>query len=631
MLKIEKLGRKFLLLMTVFLLTAACVMTAAVMRAEAAVSRKEIVALQTEQDLVVLFSFDSENVEIAFVSPSGTRFTRDDENVEFAEGELWSTYRVKNASAGKWSVEYELGKNSEIQYSILEENFGLWIQYLRIDSVTEQDITVSFQADWESRDIWYNYEIWAVDEAEQQEAVKLSGGTAAANEEKSVTARLNNLNSGSYTLRLEVNCKDGDAEAFDTMTGESFSYVNPNQPKVMEDCNVYLDLSSHSLKLDWGSAGGWNVRGYRVSVTGTEEIYRADLPSDVRETFVTYPEDETELVIRISCQEGSLWSEPLTKTLNLQGEEYLRTETGDVTGASQVLLEYGVTGERTLTLTVNEGEPAELLLQETGQMGVSLQQGINQIFAELAGENGITYVLDKTVYLDVYPPEIVLYDDLDGKTFFEDYADIIGKTEGGTLTANGGTVIQDENGSFRYRFPLADGENILELRAEDENGNASVRVLTLYRGRDSSVFTSGIAGLKKNLPLILSLGGSLFITLLAVLFLKKVDKKEKKPGREKRRGRDGNKKWILAPVVLFVLEAGSVFALVRLSLFTRSAAYLTLAERSISQAAVYLRLRDGLVIVCCVGLGLFVLSLLPIILAARRRSPKQENQKEKTE
>lgn len=596
-----------------------------VIRVQAEPGRTLIAGMPGGQDLTVMFSFDQENVDITFISPSGSRISKGDERLEFAEGELWSTYRVTDAEAGDWWVEYDKGANDQIQYSVLEDSYGLWIQYVRLDGVADEKLTVSFRADWENGDIYYNYELWAVNSQDSSLSVKLSSGSARANQEKTVEASLASLNSGSYTLKLEVNCREGDAEIFDSMAGEEIDFTNAHLPDAMQGAAIYLDMSNHTCRLDWHDARNYDEKGYKVIVTGdSEEIYHGELDSSVTDTTVVYPADGKALHISLSCKKKGLWSEPLVWELDLQSGEALYTSTGEVTGEGQVVVEYSVSGERMLTLSVN-GETGQFLLKESGQLGVSLQQGQNRVYGEFEGEGGIFYVLDKLVYYDALPPEIVLYDDPDGKTFFEDHVDIIGVIEGGgSLTVNGKEFALGEQGEFCCQLPLSPGENVAELKAVDSNGNASMQVLTLYRGGGFAGGTVG-QGLREFLPFAVALLVSLIVILLAFLFMRKGENKSSvktAPAAGKKRTLA---KWVCTAAVLGILEAVCVWEYVRCCLFVRSVKYLEAAESSISEAARYLRFKKIFGAGAIGGLVLFVLSLAVIIVLARRRK-KQAGQ-----
>lgn len=81
----------------------------------------ELTSVPGGTDLAVMFTFDKEIVDIIFISPSGKRKTPSDSDVGYSSGDLWGTYRITDAEAGTWSVEYDLKSNSAIEYSIIDE------------------------------------------------------------------------------------------------------------------------------------------------------------------------------------------------------------------------------------------------------------------------------------------------------------------------------------------------------------------------------------------------------------------------------------------------------------------------------------------------------------------------------
>ena len=54
----------------------------------------ELITIEEERDLVVMFSYDKEIVDIIFISPDGVRYADSDKDVETSSGELWKTYRI---------------------------------------------------------------------------------------------------------------------------------------------------------------------------------------------------------------------------------------------------------------------------------------------------------------------------------------------------------------------------------------------------------------------------------------------------------------------------------------------------------------------------------------------------------
>ena len=583
------------------------------LKAQAETKKAAIITLDSTQNLTVMFSFDAENVDIVFVSPSGKRFAAGDDGVEMVSGSLWSTYRIENAERGTWSVEYDLGANTGIDYSVIQDDYGLWIQYFQLSQITDSQMEVTFQADFsrEERLTYYQYEIYAVDAEEPSVVNFLTNGSCAANREKQVTLNLSALSSGSYQLRLEVYYTERDVELFDSFVTEAFAFQNPNTPNTIEGYVTRINSSSGEFEVDWSDYRKWGRDAYRLVAYEDEELlYDGTLEADVTSSRVLFSGNSGKLRISLYYLDGGLWSSPLTKEIDL-GQEYLMTDSQEVTGSSQLLLEYKVGKESQLYLRIN-GREAQYRLTDAGSLGVALEQGVNDVYAECQMDDQVFFIVDTQVYFDAYPPEITLFENLDGKTFHGDTVDILGRISGGSrLTANGKDVELGEENRFVISLGLAEGENVLALEAFDINGNSSVLTLTMYRA--SSVMSSASGIRQSYLPLFTALAVSALLILFSLIFLKK---REKKQRTEKK---VGIVKWILLDLVVIGLEALCIIQFVTHYFFSNSMEYLEMVERSAREAAEYLRWQRIWGIASVSGAAVCVLFILFTVWIARKR------------
>lgn len=573
-----------------------------------------IISLEQQKDLVVLFSFDKEAVDITFLSPSGIRLTSADAGVEMAEGELWRTYRILGAEIGTWSVEYDLRGNSSIEYSVIEEEYGLWIQYITPAKSDSNHLTVNFEADNENRILDYRYEIYAVQMSNGDFSQKLASGWAVSNEDKEEEISLSSLSSGTYQLRLEVSCVDGDAELFDAMLSESFEFSNPNEPEHIEDYCVYIDVGNLECEVVWDDYAQ-NCDSYRLLVYGDEEdaFYDGILDGDVTSSGISFPQDTEKLTVSLPVNRDGIWSVPLTKQIDLAGGEYLRLGAKETTGDDQIVLEYSVSKDRELFLSVNEKE-SQFCLTETGYLGITLEQGSNTVHAEFESDHLVFYMVNTELYFDAYPPKIILYEALDGKTFSNDMVEIIGKITGGThLTANGEIVEIDAIGEFSYSFPLASGENVLTLEAADVNGNAAVQVLTLYRSAANAGIIQNRDVWVQIRPLIATLSLSVMIIIAAAVFLKK---KEKPTGDVKKKSMV---RWILLDFLLVFAEILCVYEFIAHHIFANSMGFLEMSEHSVLDAAEYLKVKNMFGMISAAGFAICILFILLTIFMGKRR------------
>ena len=584
-------------------------------QAHAETKQAPVAEVEGQRDLAVMFSFDTEVVDIVFISPSGKRYAAGDPGVETASGELWSTYRIADAENGTWSVEYDLKGNREIQYSVIEDDYGLWIQYFVLGDIADSGMDVSFQADFQDSWAYYSYEIYALNAQDGSVAGRLAGGQASAGSEKQQHLDMSSLSSGTYQLRLEVYWNDGEVELFDNMLSDTFEFSNPGTPDAMEDFVTRIDMGTYEIGVDWTEYHRWNYEAYRLTVYGDGALlYDATLGDDVRSSRVLYEEDTRNLSISLYAQNHGLWSAPLTKEIDLT-KEYLRLGTGQVTGSGSLELAYGVSGERQLLLEVNESR-AEYRLAGEGTLNVDLAPGNNELYAECETDGQVWLILDTEIYYDAYPPQIVLFDEIDGKTVHGDSVDIIGEMTGGSrLLANGAEVELDADGGFSVPFALTVGQNVLTLEAVDVNGNSSVLTLTVYR---ESGLIKGIDGKTgRFLPLAGALAVSVLLIIWALIFLKK---REKRPGRDRKRGMG---LWIFADVILVCLEALCVYQYLTHYFFSRSMDYLEMVEHSALEAARYLQTQRIYGIAAAAGLVICLAAILGTVLAGIRKKRKR--------
>ncbi len=626
-----------------YLLLFACLMLNAV-SASAETKQAELITLERQGDLAVMFTFDSEPVDIVFISPSGQEKRVSDPDVEFTGGGLWSTYRISDAEAGTWLVEYDLKSNSGIDYSIIEDDFGLWIQYLEVDNADgekilsgggepgavsggqeektvlgEEQVSVRFEAECESEVLRYNYTLYAIDTLDTGANLMLSSGTARSGEEKQITVRLTSLSGGSYVLRLEVYYRTEAAEIFDSVDTMPFDYANPNEPNSMENFALDIDTGNLTCAVDWKAYAKWGHDSYRLSVYGDgQQVYSGELDKSVKAASVVFPEGTKELTVALSYKDNGVWSSPLSKTVDLN-REYIRLTTGEVTNAGQAALEYLVLSERLLELSVN-GTEGSFLLQDKGELSFDLVQGENHIHASIESEPLICLVIDKDIYFDPYPPEIKLFEGLDGKTFSGGSIDIPGKITGGSrMLVNGGEVKLGENGEFCVSVELAPGENVITIEALDVNGNSALMNLTLYRaskGLGADGARDGAPGL---FPLLGALAASLLIIIFSAIFMRKKAKEPKTKERHEKVFRRW--KWLLWDGVLAAASAACIYGFAVCYRRVNSMAFLELAEKSASTAVRYLRLEKAFAIA---SLGLLILLALSAAITVIRTKKREK-------
>lgn len=140
-------------------------------------------------------------------------------------------------------------------------------------------------------------------------------------------------------------------------------------------------------------------------------------------------------------------------------------------------------------LYLNESETSEVVVDKEGSFtfeSVALADGENKIEIEVIDEAGNVCRQPAThaIIFDEEEPELTVEEPEDGKEFEGEDGETItvkGTTEPEvTVTINGHWVRVSEDGDFEQTVRLEDGENDLEIIAEDKAGNETKIELTVH-------------------------------------------------------------------------------------------------------------------------------------------------------
>ena len=159
-------------------------------------------------------------------------------------------------------------------------------------------------------------------------------------------------------------------------------------------------------------------------------------------------------------------------------------------------------------------------LKEEGEKLINLTEDYSDIIIKYTDDNNITRKYNTSVSVDIHPPTLNIYENLDGMVTNKSSVIITGDTEiGSRLSINGITVKIKEEGTFLYTQPLKKSNNLITILSADTYGNTTSYYASVTK--DSNAVTSGNF-IKKYLALIVTLAFSLVGTgILAFLSLKK--------------------------------------------------------------------------------------------------------------
>lgn len=142
----------------------------------------------------------------------------------------------------------------------------------------------------------------------------------------------------------------------------------------------------------------------------------------------------------------------------------------------------------------------EATVNEAGQFEreVILQEGDNIVRIEAVDDVGNVASQEIIVHRKTTPPTLEL-NVTDGKTFQQSDVQIIGKTDAGaTILVGGQTVTVSPLGEFQTTVNLLNGENLLEVVAQDQAGNVTQRQYRI--NYEVTAPESELARVARNLP-----------------------------------------------------------------------------------------------------------------------------------
>lgn len=607
----------------------------------AATKTANLVTLKETEDLTVMFRYDKEIVDMVFISPSGMRYAESSGNVTTSSGGLWKVYQIKDAEIGTWKVEYDLKSNTQIEYSIRDNDAGIWIRELKIDEQKKDALVLSFMAEQKENGAYYDYVITAVD-ASSNEGYELAKGNARTGKSETLEISLAELSSGTYVIQLQVYCRVGSAEVFDTSTTDEFTYTNANTPQKLDDVSVKIDSANLSCVMDWNKAASWRNEEYRIVVKADDQvIFDSVMDASVTDMDVTYPKDTKALELSLYYKNNSVWSEPWVKTLDLT-KVYLNIEDVEVTGKGQIVLQYSVNGEATLFMNINE-KTGEYNISGTKELIVDLFEGSNKINAHFETSDKVTYLVEKTVFFDAYPPTITLFEDINGKTIKDSKFDILGSvSDADKLLVNGTECTIGENGSFCAPVELKTGANAITLEVTDANGNSAVMSLTLYK--DNILESTGFSWIYLVVGILVGALGA-----VVVFFLLKWNKKEVpeteapetevpeektkkvKVKKEKSEKNPDKKRGKLGFVLVGLLAVAAIIGWVALHMYVGSLEFLVLAETATKRAMLIMLLYKGLTYLAIAAVVVLVLIILiKSVIAKKKKAAVSEDGAETT-
>lgn len=618
----------------------------------------ELFENEARGDMALYMEYEGALPEITFLSPSGkeySEFVSTEEEFLYLHSEDggWSNFQIVNAEAGMWSVRIVKADEEKVLFRKMQVEEGVVIQEFTLRALEGKEATVYFDVTKGDTEYYYHYTIDMVSADGQMIKRDLVSGDGMTGTPQEITIYMDASSCGNAHLVLNVECDDN-AGTYDIARTEEFAYDNPDTPAALSGLTITLDENDLKCTVDWSQyqPWGWGLVAYNVKAYAdidTEGPIYDDSGLTTTNTYFYYPRDTKELEIVVTYTLDGILSGEYVKKVDLSSNDYIRIPDEDVTTKVMLPLEYSAKEAAQLTVSIN-GQTGVYRIKGQDTIFFTLEEGNNEFYATFTGADGITYVIEKDIYLGIVVPRITLFEELDGTVFHTTTAKVSGKVENAAVfTVNGVDVVLSEDGSFVYDVPLEPGENEVILNAMSESGEGATMVLTITRDGDEVVSDEPVitptpgegtdgdgtdgdgtdgdvpvsttptkkAGFdwKKYLPLILA--GGLFVVLLVIFFVVLRNKKNKK--------KFTGKVFVVIPILLLI-ASGVVTGLAiymhhRLRDFNNSLEYIELARQSLEKAANYLAYEtEAKELATTFGyITIGIAFLIPIVILVRRK------------
>lgn len=443
--------------------------------ASAAEVEEDLEYISDQKDIVFWVAWDVKKPVIVFISPDGTEFdpmVMADETETIIKGNAMY-YVVRAAERGQWRVRYDKGSNKEISVSVHDYNGGLYIKSFNIGEVTENSLKTEFLVGAAEERVRYRYKISAMIDRTGGEKL-LDNGYAYTDEEASLTLDLKGLSTYSaYVLKLYVWYSVNDTDVYDFAFSEEFSYTNTDVDSAEFDYHITVLPEEQLVFVDWEELPrGSDSVLLAVFEDGGEEPAAFDqyeLP--IFEALqLSYGPEAKKITVEMSVCMNGVNTAPVSKTVTL-GDFGLSIPVEAAVNTINLPLNYkGFSGE-TVSVTVN-GYVTETVLNGDGALSVTVGDGSNEIAAEYAADNNVSWKIAKTVFVDRIAPVLSMNRSYDGMTAVDDLFTVSGTAlDCKTVTVNGNEAPLDADGYFTYDLKLLPGSNVITVVALDPLGN----------------------------------------------------------------------------------------------------------------------------------------------------------------
>lgn len=594
-----------------------------------------------EQSVQISITYDHNDAKISIISPSGRVITSEEDSDDVAifstENSLY--FIIEKAEKGQWLLKYDKGSNDSITASVDKFEDPIWITQFDIISIDNDSLTYEFLVE-HTEDIDFSYTISLTTDNTGGVSKEIGRGYGKANSIVSSSIDISSINTyDSYYLQLNINYFKNDIEYFDIAYSEPFSYVSSKYVEPLGGIDSIVYPENGYININWANYIPYEAAQIYVTAEADgKEIYSSLFnPREYDECVIQYDEGTKSVEIGISVQNsyGQI-SDTFYRTIKIEkgdNDFQLSFPNQGLTNSYQWIFAYKNAVNQEIDITVNEKEQS-IWLDGDGEKYLTLANEINNIIVSYDDKEGTSYQHQLITNVDSIPPQLKIFENLDGSTTSNDSVIITGRTDvGAMLTINDTAVEIDDDGLFIHSLPLVEGLNNIFIKAIDQVGNITSYTASVSRNDKAAkevvsarANVEGKAPTTKKYYLWIILAMALIIVLLTVTLII-VIKKTKEKGILVRLSAVSFTFGIPATIIG---ACSIIYYLIRRR-FEKSQQYVRLAYESVGDAYDYIMLTQRIkkisIIILIVGIALILLALAIMLVMKISKHIKESKEK----
>ncbi len=438
--------------------------------------------------------FEKGDLKLSLKDPDDMEVSLNSPNVEYVQSDSTVFIIVKNAKRGQWKLIYDKGSNEELQVAAYADEEPMVIDSLKIGSMdADGNVPVSFkvtQPDGRS----FSYEIRIGTDEDMMDYRVLTTGYGYEGEITETEISLKDINTfDQYYLQIVAYYDKDYMRYMGSVTSERFSFVNPSEePDAIEDYRVTVDVITKTIEVDISEYAPWEAKSYMINIR--EDGAEADPLMLIRSEDgdigrFQYKEGTKEIECSVVLQNDSgRISKPLTKTVYLterSGKFWMNLPESDTINSTDYSFSYVNALEQTVYTRIDDQREEEFTLNGDGNHLISVGANSCELRIRYQADDNIWYEYNILVSVDVIPPELKIYEALNGIVTDEKKIVLTGKTEAdAALKVNDAETDKNEDGSFSIELDLADDDNSFNITATDAAGNTSAYAFSIIYSKN---------------------------------------------------------------------------------------------------------------------------------------------------